>query len=132
MECLQIIYYPSSNRINSSAFGNRFPPKQRETISALGENECRSMIGLSMSQLNLLLIHLRIPDYLRDHHSQRLFNGEVSFLHYMSYNRLGITNLQLSLYHFEGDPRQFPYTICIIVTHLYTTFYHKISGQSLR
>ena len=128
LEYLQIAYYPSSNRINSSSLGNRFPPKQRETTSDLGENECRSMTGLSMSQLQLLLVHLRIPDCIRDHRSQRLLNGEASFLHYMTYNRLGIMKLQLSLYHFGGDPRRFTYIIRSVATYLYTTFYHKISG----
>ena len=128
MEYLLIAYYPSSNRINSSALGNRFPPKQRETISMLGENECRSMTGLSMSQLKLLLIHLRIPDCIRDRRSQRLFNGKANFWRYMTYNRLGITKLQLSLYHFGGDPRRFTYIIRTIATHLYTTFHRKISG----
>ena len=132
MEYLQIAYYPSSNRINSSTLGNRFPSKQRETISALGENEYRSMTGLNMSQLNLLLSHLRIPDCIRDHRSQRLFNDEASFLHYMTYNRFDITKLQLSLYHFGGDPRRFTYTIRTVAKYLYTMFYHKISGQSLR
>ena len=93
-----------------------------------GENECRSMTGLSMPQLTLLLNHLLIPDYLRDHRSHNLVNYEASFLHYMTYNRFGITNLQVSLYHFGCDPRRFIYTIHTIAKHLYHTFYHKISG----
>ena len=132
LEYLQIAYYPSSNRINRSSLGNRFPPKQRESLSDLGENECRSMTGLSLSQLYLLREHLRIPESMCDHRSQRWFNGEAGFLHYMTYNRLGITKLQLSLYHFGGDPRRFTYTIRTVAKYLYTTFYHKISGQSLR
>ena len=98
----------------------------------LGENECRSMTGLSMLYLTLLLIHLRIPGYLRDYRSQRLLHGQVSFLHYMTYNRLGLTMLQLSLYHFEGDPRRFTYAIRAVSKHIHNKFYHKISGQSLR
>ena len=90
------------------------------------------MTGLSVSQLILLHKHLRIPNIVRDEISRHSYSGRVSFLHYITYNRLGLTKLQLSLYHFGGDPRRFTYTIRAIGHFLYETFYHKISGDSMR
>ena len=53
------------------------------------------MTGLIVSQLTLLLMHLPIPESLRDERSRRVFDGEEAFLHYMTYNCLGLTKLQL-------------------------------------
>ena len=129
---LEIAYYPSSNRITSSSMGCRFPALQRMSIDELGINECREMTGFSKSQLEILFRHLRIPERLRDVTSRRVFSGEEAFLHYMVYNRLGITKLQLSLYYFGGDPRRFSYSIRVFGKFLFHTFYHKISGDSMR
>mgnify|MGYP001287555272 CR=1 FL=1 len=89
------------------------------------------MTGLSVTQLQLLHRHLRIPQLVRDSKSRRSYSGEQAFLHYMTYNRLGITKLELSLYHFGGDPRRFTYTVRAVSDFLYKTFYHKISGDSM-
>ena len=132
LDYIQIAYYPASNRITRSLQGDRFPPSQRTVIDELGENDCRHMTGLSVNQLMLLHKHLRIPDIIRDERSRRRFKGEEAFLHYITYNRLGLTKLQLSLYHFGGDPRRFTYTIRAVAKFLYHTFYHKVSGDSMR
>ena len=131
LEYLSVAYYPTSNRITRSNEGDRFPPFQNTSIDSLGENQCRQMTGLSVAQLLLLHKHLRIPLQIRDDVSRRSYSGEEAFLHYVTYNRLGITKLQLSLYHFGGDPRRFTNTIRAITNYIYVTFYHKISGDSM-
>ena len=60
------------------------------------------------------------------------FTGEESFLHFMVYLRIGETKLRLSTNYFGGDPRRFTYSIRLMTEHLYKTFYHKISGDSMR
>ena len=80
----------------------------------LGENEARNLTGLSTAQLQLMFIHLRIPKQIRELRVRRVFDCEEAFLHYMTYNRLGLTKLQLSLYHFGGNPRRFTYSIRLI------------------
>ena len=109
-------------------YGDRFPLIQQTTIVMLGGSESRHMTGLSVSQLVFLQKHLRIPQSIRDDKSRRVFGGEESFLHYATYNRLGLTILELSLYHFGGESRRFTYTIRAITKYLYVTFYHKVSG----
>ena len=79
------------------------------------------MTGLSVSQLVLLHKHFHTPEIIRNERSRRCFTGEEAFLHYVTYNRLGLTKLQLSLYHFSDDPRRFTYNIravhCLLFGH---------------
>ena len=131
LKYLQIAYYPSSNRITSRSMGPRFPAIQRRSIDQLSNVECREITGFSHEQLKLLLRHLRVPHQLRDERSRRVFTGEEAFLHYFAYNRLGITKLQLSTFYFGGDPRRLTFSIRVFGRYLYTTFYHKIAGDSV-
>ena len=52
-------------------------------------------------------------------------------LHSFVYNRLGVTQLQMSLYYFDGDARRFSYSIRSLALHVYNKFYHKVSGNSM-
>ena len=132
LDFMRVGYYPSTNRVTNSREGCRFPELQRSRVNRLSQNEARTMTGFSLDQLQELLIHLRIPGQVRDEVSERWYVGEEAFLHYLVYNRLGLTKLQLSLHYFGGDPRRFSYSIRAIGSYLYNTFYHKISGDSLR
>ena len=50
----------------------------------------------------------------------------------MVFNRLGDTKLRMAINHFGGDPRRFTYSIRLMGKHIYETFYHKVSGDSIR
>ena len=93
--------YPSTNRITNS---RDFPDLQRRKVIDLSQNEAREMTGISLSHLYALLLYLRIPEEVCDDVSEGRYIGEEAFLHYLMYNRLGVTKLQLSLYYFGGDP----------------------------
>ena len=131
LDFLRIAYYPITNRFNCSNSGPRFATVSRVRISMLGHNEALELTGFSMNQLELLFKHLRIPDKVSEPNRHQ-FGGEEAFIHYMVYNRLGPTKLQLSQNYFGGDPRRFTYSIRLIAKHIYTNFYHKISGDSMR
>ena len=49
----------------------------------------------------------------------------------MVFLRIGETKLRMSTNYFGGDPRRFTYSIRLMTEYLYTTFYHKISGDSM-
>ena len=89
------------------------------------------MTGFTVAQLHALFLHLRIPNsfVVRRRHT---FNGEESLLHYLYWNRKGGTKLEMSRNMFGGDSRRFTYSIRYISDHLYKTFYHKVSGDSMR
>ena len=44
---------------------------------------------------------------------------------------MGETKLRMAR-EFGGDPGRFSYSIQLMMKHVYTTFYHKISGDSMR
>ena len=89
------------------------------------------MTGLSTGQLTRLSVQLRIPAYFL-YEGRRRFTGEECLLHYLVFNRIGETKLRMSRNYFGGDPRRFTYSIRIMTNHLYDTFYHKITGDSMR
>jgi hypothetical protein len=89
------------------------------------------MTGFSKNQLIVLIQHLLTPLSIRDTESRRVFGCTETLLHYLVYNRLGVTKLQMSLHYFGGDPIRFSYSIQAIGKYLFTTFYHKISGNSM-
>lgn len=100
IDYFQVGYYPSSkssNRISLNAQRSRFPIIQRITIDEFGENKAREMTDFTKPQLHLIFLHLWIPDAIRYSYSNRVNCGEQFFLHYLVYNRLGITKLQMSL-----------------------------------
>ena len=133
LDFLQIAYYPSSNRFTSFTgnIGPRFYPISCSTIDDLGINEARDMTGFTKQQLYLLLRHLRMPTEMSYPRKYR-FSGEDALLHYLYWHRNGGTKLQMSTQKFGGDPRRFTYSIRLITDHLYTNFYHKVSGDSMR
>ena len=89
------------------------------------------MTGLYVAQLRKTYDHLRIPDVM-SYQQRHRFTGEDFFLHYLEFNRIGETKLRMSNNYFGGDPRRFTYSIRIMTNHIYNTFYHKITGGSMR
>jgi hypothetical protein len=58
------------------------------------------------------------------------FTGEQYMIRYMYHYRTGVTKLQMARL-FGGDPHKFTYGMRLMTNHLYTNFYHKISGNSM-
>ena len=125
LDFVSIAYYIPTNR------SNVFPPIIKTRIEDFTEEDALVVTGFSISQLKRLLIHFRIPEefcYRRKY----VFTDEESFLHFLVFTRTGDTKLKLSRNYFGGDPRRFTYSVRMMNEHLYDTFYHKISGDSMR
>ena len=71
---------------------------QRTTINELGENKARGMADFAKDQLRSLLVHLRVPEFIRDDDSRRIFIGVEAMVNYLLYNRLGVIKIQMSFY----------------------------------
>ena len=78
-----------------------------------------------------LLDHWRVPEVMRYNGYYR-FTGNEVLLHYLYWLKHGGSKLQMSLNMFGGDPRSFTYSIRLMTNHLYNSFYHNISGVSMR
>ena len=125
MDVLAISYYNPKNRKHV------FPPIINSKIDDLSEGDARDMTGLSVAQLRNLYDHFRIEDEFV-YRRRYFFTGKEYLLHYLVFNRTGEGKLWLSRSHFGGDPCHFTYSIRMMTTHLYNTFYNKISGDSMR
>ena len=125
LDFLRIAYYPETN------CPNEFPEHFKSSIEDLSDVDARGMTGLSKEQLRRLYRQLRIPEQIR-YERRDIFGGEECFLHYLVFNRIGETKSRMSRNYFGSDPRRFTYSIRIMTRHIYQSFYHKISGDSMR
>ena len=96
----------------------------------LDDNHSNNMFGFKKQELQLLLIHWRIPTTMRE--ARNVFSGEEAMLVFLYHIRTGTPNTHMGRDVFGGDPRLFTHYIRAITDHLYTNFYHKISGDSMR
>ena len=131
LDFLEIAYYPITNRFTNANRGPRFRPVVNSIINEWSVSDARELTGFTIPQLLKLLQHLRIPVTMRYSGYYR-FRGEEAMLHYLYWMRVGGTKLQMSANMFGGDPRRFTYSIRLMSDHIYSTFYHKISGDSMR
>jgi hypothetical protein len=105
-------------------------PKMRTIREIEDNNESESMFGFKKTELELLLLHCRIPKKFKTHKRQ-VFTGEEAMLVYLYHIRSGTPYTRMTLI-FGGDPRDYTYYVRAITNHLYHNFYHKISGDSMR
>ena len=102
----------------------------RRINQVLDDNESESLFGFRKNELQLLLLHWRIPQQMRE--SNRVFAGEEAMLIFLYYIRHSNTYIQMSDQVFGGDPRLYTHFVRAIANHLYSHFYHKLSGDSMR
>ena len=102
----------------------------RRTIAELEQNEARVMTGFTKDQLQRLLRCWRVP---REFHMEGryTFEAEECMLLYLTDIRKGEPYTELAKKTFGGDPREFTYMVRAFTNHLYETFYHRISGNSM-
>lgn len=128
---IETLYLDIEDRLYFVHRERRFVSPTKRSISSISDdNECESLFGFKKNELQLLLIHLRIPDRMRM--SQRSFTGEEALLIFLYYIRTGTPFTRMAANTFGGDPRRFTYYIRSITDHLYSNFYNKISGDSMR
>lgn len=84
----EIAYYPATNRLTGRGNGVRFPHVTFRRIADLSQNEAREMTRFSLTQLQDLLLHLRISETLTMS-SRYTFGGEQALFHYLYWMRDG-------------------------------------------
>jgi hypothetical protein len=118
------------DHLHFERFRSRLSDPVYRTISALsGDRDADSMTGFNRQHLRALMIHLRIPEKMARH--GHFFAGEESFIVFLYEIRHGHTYTHMARHVFGGDPRRLSDMIRAMTEHLYTTFYHKITGNSM-
>lgn len=110
-------------------FENHFRDPTNRCIDDLSDTDADDMTGFSHANLRALMIHLRIPDRLVL--DRRVFTGEECLIIFFYEIRHGHTYTHMAKYVLGGDPRRLSDMIRVMTDYLYTSFYHKISGNSL-
>jgi hypothetical protein len=110
-------------------FENHFRDPTNQCIDDLLDTDADDMTGFSHPYLRALMIHLRIQDRLVVNH--QVFTGEECLLIFLYEICHGHTYTHMAKYVFGGDPRRLSDRLCALTDYLYTSFYHKISGNSM-
>lgn len=108
---------------------HRFLQERSRAIDELSEHDSYSLTGCAKRDLRQLHRHLRAPEQFME--EGRHFQGEASFIIFLSATRAGENYLELSRQVFGGDPCHFTCMCRAALNHLCSTFYHKISGNSM-
>lgn len=122
LDIQDIIWYVHTARTFSQ-------PRWRAIDSLPDDNHSEELFGFKIMELELLLVHLRIPMVFRM--DGYVFTGEEAMLIYFHYIRTATPFTRAANHIFGGDPRRFTLYIRAMVNHLYLNFYHKISGDSM-
>ena len=102
----------------------------RQIDDLVDNNQSESLFGFKTYELEILKLHWRIPDMFTEANNR--FTGEEAMLIFLFHIRHATPFTQMAEHTFGGDPRLFTHYIRAILRHLYSNFYHKISGDSLR
>ena len=125
------LYLDIEERLYYSHIIRPLPQIRLRSISHLvDDNQSESLFGFKIHELLLLERHWRIPARMRE--ARNVFSGEEAMLVFLYHIRTATPNTQMARDTFGGDARLFTHFIRAITNHLYTNFYHKISGDSMR
>lgn len=106
--------------------------KRNRCINELNDTTAYFFTGFTVNQLHKMYLHLRIPQYFFPVNRRCRYTGEETLVTFLYWLRKGSSFIEMSSLVFGGDARDFSHMMRLIVHHLYVTFYHKISGDSLR
>ena len=128
---LEMLYLDIEDRLFFQHTRRTFsPPKFRRITEIQDNNQSEEMFGFKIEELQLLKVHWRIPEYMRN--NTRVFTGEEAMLVFLYHIHTATPFTRMSETVFGGDPRIFTNFVREIADHLYQTFYHKMSGDSMR
>ena len=134
LDFMDVVYFPLSNR-RPPTNHSRFHPIVHSTINSLTDAQADDFTGFNKSQLRRLYTLWRLHDRIPMITPQRRdrFTGEEMLLYFLYHLRHGSTFRDMSgASIFGGDPRRFSHAIRALTAFLYTNFYHKITGDSMR
>jgi hypothetical protein len=105
-------------------------PKNRR-IDDLSEDEAYRWTRFTKAQLHLLYLHLRIPEWLPSTASRYIFTGEEVLLVALTRIATGDAFYDFIPSKFGGDGAKWSDAFKWFINHIFLTFYHKITGNSM-
>ena len=105
------------------------PPRNR-SIDEISEEKARELTRFTKEQLRILLQHWRIPEVVNCGPRYQSTGEEVLII-CLAKIATGDPWTRLIDGFFGGCPRRWSYAFRWFINHLFTLFYHKISGRSM-
>lgn len=106
-------------------------PARKRTNDSLTEYEAYAWTRFLKSELVLLLLHLRLPLGIRTP-NRYVFTGEEVLIFCLTRIALGVDIVELVESKFGGSSTRWSEAFNWFVDHVYFTFYHRITGDSMR
>ena len=128
---LLVLLLNINEQIHTSLPARRpYPIPKNRKIEILDEEWARTNTRFNKEDLKKLFLYLPIPGSFRTEHNGCVIDGESVLLLSMVHIAQGIPIHQLPD-KFSGDPREFGFFFREFCDHIYSTFFHRISGDSL-
>jgi hypothetical protein len=126
-----IVCIRASHRANDPAMQAENAPKNRR-IDDLSPDEAYRWTRFTKAQLYLLLLHLRIPEWLPSTTNRYRFTGEEVLLVSLTRIDTGEAFYDFIPSKFGGGPAaKWSKAFKWFIDHTFNTFYHKITGNSM-
>ena len=107
-------------------------PRINRTIDEFSRSQFLNFTGFRKHQFLKLETHWRMPESRRFTHRRQHFPSQACMIIFLYAIKHTATYIDMSNGGvFGGDPRDFSPMMKLMTGHLYNTFYHKISGDSL-
>ncbi len=105
-------------------------PQKNRSINELSDSKAKELTRFTKEQLHILLIHWCIPETVVAGYCHK-FPGEEVLLVSLARIATGDPWTRLIDGNFGGEPHHWSYAFQWFINHLFTLFYHKISGRSM-
>jgi hypothetical protein len=125
-----IVCIRESHRANDPSMQEDNLPKNRR-IDELSPEEAYRWTRFTKEQLHRLLLHLRMPERLPAVAGQYIFTGEEVLLVCLTRIATGNNFYDFIPCKFGGSAAKWSIAFKWFIDHLFLTFYHKITGNSM-
>jgi hypothetical protein len=125
-----IVCIRESHRANDPSVLAESSPKNRR-IDDLSPEEAYRWTRFTKAQLHLLLLHLRIPEWLPGTASRWVFTGEEVLIVCLTRIATGDAFYDFIPSKFGGAAPKWSDAFKWFIEHVFHTFYHKITGNSM-
>ena len=129
LEVRRVIFYALEDLHIDSILSKK--RKRYRHVAELEDTSSDFLTGFRVHELELMLTHLRFPDTFIPSNRRCQYGREEVLICFLAWLRKGLTFIELSSFVFGGDSRDFSHMMRCAVKHIYSMFYHKISGGSL-
>lgn len=132
LDIMDHLFYPLAN-LEIPPEESRFSPKSYRSIDDFESDfQAERLTRFNIESLKRLMYYWRIPEEFRIEGRRHVFKGEECMIILLNYLAKGRSYVDMTEDTFGGDPRNLTHIVRCIVEHLHQTFYHKISGDSMR